>query len=95
MDIEVIKKNFDYYRQQKGLKIDDICAALGGITRQALYNYMKKGISFNSICKIAAALDVEPWQLLKPADEQQQTTTTSEAQTICPHCGKPIKITLI
>ena len=85
MDIEVIKKNFDYYRQKKGLKIEDICANLGGITRQALYNYMKTGISLNSICKIAGALDVEPWQLLKPLHQD-------DPQMICPYCGKRLEI---
>lgn len=93
MDIEVIKKNFDYYRQQKGLKIQEIADSLH-VTRQTIYSYFRENINLRTLEKAAALVDVEPWQLLKPADDQQQTTTTSEVQTICPHCGKPIKITL-
>ena len=94
MDSEVIKKNFDYYRQQKGLTMQDLADARG-VTPQTLYSYFRQGLTLRTLEKAAALVDVEPWQLLKPAEDQQQTTTTSEAQTICPHCGKPIKITLI
>ena len=92
MDIEDVKKNFDEIRRAKGLKIDEICASLGGITRQALYNYMKNGATLATLNKIAAALGVEAWQLLKPQDEQ--TNTTGQAAPImCPYCGKPLILT--
>lgn len=94
MDSEVIKKNFDYYRQQKGLTMQEL-ASKRGVTPQTLYSYFRQGLTLRTLEKAAALVDVEPWQLLKPAEDQQQTTTTSEAQTICPHCGMPIKITLI
>lgn len=92
MDIEDVKKNFDEIRRAKGLKIDEICASLGGITRQALYNYMKTGATLATLNKIAGALDVETWQLIKPRNEDEQSTTEQPARIICPHCGKPLFI---
>ena len=96
MEIEVIKKNFDEIRRNKGLKIEDICADLGGITRQALYNYMKGGMSLNTLVKIAAVLGCDPWELLKPEPDQdnqdkQTEQPTQAANAIrCPHCNKII-----
>lgn len=90
MEIEVIKKNFDEIRRNKGLKIEDICADLGGITRQALYNYMKGGMSLNTLVKIAAALGCDPWELLKPEPDQDNTTPKAANNITCPHCGKII-----
>ena len=84
MDIENVKKNFDRIRRAKGLKIDEICVSLGGITRQAVYNYMKTGATLSTLNKIAGALDVETWELLKP----DTTKPTNTAKLICPHCNK-------
>lgn len=84
MDIEVVKKNFDYFRREKGLKIEEICSKMGGITRQALYNYMKTGATIATLEKIAAALGVQSWELLKPQPEKPGI--------FCPHCGMFIEI---
>ncbi len=97
MEIEVIKKNFDDLRKAKGLKIEEVCAKLGGITRQALYNYMRGGISVKSLSKLADALGVESWQLLKPATEDSTPSETEpgkDYEIICPHCGGKIKISV-
>lgn len=93
MEIEVIKKNFDEIRRDKGLRIEDICADLGGISRQALYNYMKGGMSLNTLARIAAALGVDPWELLKPVDDDNNEQNKLP-QIICPHCGKAITISV-
>jgi hypothetical protein len=38
------------------------------------------------IAKIAEVLNIEPYELLKPPGNNSTLT--------CPHCGKPIKITV-
>lgn len=88
MDIGIIKKNFDRIRAAKGLKIEEICTNMGGITRQQLYNYMKTGTTVASLAKISAALGVRAADLLNE-DENPPIIQG----IFCPHCGKFIHLT--
>lgn len=56
-------------------------ATIIGITRSALSQQVARP-SYSSLCAIAAALDVEPWQLLAPpsvVEELKQARATKEA----------------
>ena len=86
MGLEIIKKNFDYYREKQGIKIDDF-AAMIGIKRQSLYSYFKKNVTVENLARVANALNVEPWQLLKPIEDEMKPNSPVIA---CPHCGKLI-----
>ncbi len=47
-------------------------------------------LSIAKLEKITTALDVPMWQLFASPEEVQK----EKEQIVCPHCGKPIKITL-
>ncbi len=90
---DTIRTNFERIRAEKGIKIDDLAAALG-VRRQQVHKYSYGG-TVASLEKLAAALGVEPYELLKPAadqDEAAQDPGADSVQTICPHCGKPLQI---
>ncbi len=61
------------------------------------------GLSKNLVCpsgttleKIAEALEVDMWELFKSKDEITKEVIEERNNTIpCPHCGKPIDVTLL
>lgn len=68
----------------KGLRLDFLASALG-VSNQRIYNLMQQNdIKFSTLQKIAEVLDISLSQLLN----------TEEHTTICPHCKKPIKISI-
>lgn len=92
MDSNEVKKNIEKIRQDKGIKIENICADLN-ITRQAWYNYLAGGFSLATLNKLAAALHVETYELLKPSEEQTtQIEPTNVNTIICPDCGAIITL---
>ena len=56
--------------------------------------------SFPTLERIAAALNVEPWQLLAPpavVEELKQARAQEKGQgvrLVCPHCGKTLHVDL-
>lgn len=93
-----IKMNIVQALKDQGRTQKDLAAALK-VTTQTLQYYFNGNITLRNIERIAAALQVEPWRLLKPSEpgeaipkiephENQPTTTTA----ICPNCGKALKI---
>lgn len=48
-------------------------------------------LSIAKLEKIAAALDVPMWQLFASSEEVQKENNN----IVCPHCGNPIKVTII
>lgn len=91
MDNEEVKKNIERIRQDKGVKIETICADLG-ITRQAWYNYLSGGFSLATLNKISEALKVEVYEILKPSDDNSQDKPQKTPEILCPYCGKPLQI---
>lgn len=92
---DVIRANFERIRAEKGVKIEDLAAALG-VRRQQVHKYSYGG-TVASLEKLAAALEVEPWQLLKPAQDPAAPDAAdrpSSARLTCPHCGRAVTVTL-
>lgn len=74
-----------------------------GVSASNLQYYMNGNITISTLEKIAGALGVPAWELLKNPGEQNtpnpgepSTTKPREANpetaTICPHCGKALTI---
>lgn len=92
--METIKNNVVQILRQQNKTQKDLAAALG-VTVQTLQYYFNGNITLKNLERIADALNVDPWQLLKPHDDNETITTKpQEEQTrfICPHCGKPLEI---
>ena len=66
------------------------------ITPQTMQYYFNGNITLKNLQRIADALNVDPWQLLKPLEDNETITTKPEppeqAQTICPYCRKRLEI---
>lgn len=69
-----------------------------GITKTALserlniknqnFNAMLKNPTYETLSKIATALNVPMWQLFASPEEVAQQTKSD----LCPHCGQPILV---
>lgn len=70
--------------KEKGMTLQELAANLG-ITYQSLYESIKGNPSLKRLQEIASALGVEVIDLF---EKEAGSTHT------CPHCGKPINITL-
>ena len=88
---EVIRGNFEYYMKRAGKTIGTI-AAEKGVTRQTIYSYFREGGTIATLEKMSALVGCNPWQLLAP-DEYRDDNNPENIRT-CPHCGKPIIISL-
>ena len=83
---------------QKGMTQQDL-ADLLGVSRPSVSATISRP-SFPTLERIAAALEVEPWQLLAPpavVEELKQARAQEMGQgvrLVCPHCGKPLRIDL-
>ena len=93
-----IKTNIVKVLQDQGKTQIDLCKALR-ITPQSLQYYFKANLTLANLERIAGALNVEPWQLLKPLEEgetipQRQPRPTAATVANCPHCGRPLKISI-
>lgn len=97
-----IKQNIVNALRAAGKTQLDLCETLG-VTKQSLQYYFRGNITLAKLGEIAAALDVSPWDLLRPGgvpDPRQLGGSTPKpaqdqgaaVQTICPHCGKPLQI---
>ena len=94
MDLQVIKKNFSHYRELKGLSWADLAAKAGVTNYQSIFNRINgKGLTLASLEKLANLVDCEPYELLKPFD-QDTTKQPIEPIIFCPHCNKPIYLTI-
>ena len=68
-----------------GMTSADVASKLG-ITAGAFSQTVNGNPTIEMIAKIAEVLNIEPYELLKPPGNNSTLT--------CPHCGKPIKITV-
>lgn len=99
-----IKTNIVQALKDQGRTQRDLASALE-VTTQTLQYYFSGNITLRNIERIAAALEVEPWRLLKPSEPGEAIPTIPKAETptqeepttttaICPNCGKALKITI-
>ena len=62
-----------------------------GVSRQALSRQVAGKLLVEKAEEIADALDVPIWQLFASSEEVQKENNN----IVCPHCGNPIKVTII
>lgn len=72
--------------REKNMTLAEIAEKIG-VSASSLSQIMKGNPTLSKLQAIAAALDVSVAELFDPGDASQPTGR-------CPHCGKPIKITL-
>ena len=78
-----------YLAKAKGIKIADLAAKVG-VTREMCSRQINSdNITVQTAQRYADALSVPLWQIFTSPEDVQGTPTF-----ICPHCGKPIHITL-
>lgn len=63
-----LNENVERFLKQKG-KNKTVLADLLGVSYMQLYRYLHGNITLANLERIAKALDLEPWQLLRPADQ--------------------------
>ncbi len=62
-----------------------------GVSRQALSRQVAGKLLVEKAEEIANALNVPMWQLFASSEEVQKGNNN----IVCPHCGNPIKVTII
>ena len=75
--------------KDKGMTVNDLADSLG-VSRQALSKQMQGKMLVETAERIADALGVPLWQLFTSPDDVRK----ENENLVCPHCGKPIKITI-
>ena len=63
-----LNENVERFLKQKG-KNKIVLADLLGVSYMQLYRYLHGNITLANLERLAKALQVEPWQLLRPADQ--------------------------
>lgn len=95
-----IKQNIVNALRAAGKTQLDLCETLG-VTKQSLQYYFRGNITLAKLGEIAAALNVSPWDLLRPGGvpDPRQPGGSAPAQDqgeaariICPHCGKAVTL---
>lgn len=79
--------------KQKGLTQKEVAEKLG-MSLSGLVQIMTGKPSLTTLEKIAAALDVEVWELLVSREEVAGTPATEGRGTVCPYCGKSLSISV-
>ncbi len=88
-----IGKNILRILSKRGITVLDL-ANLAGVTRAAAAKWIyTNDLRVSTVERIAAALGVDPWELLKPVDDDNNEQNKLP-QIICPHCGKAITISV-
>ena len=95
-DMKEIKDNIVRLLSEQGRTQRELCIQLG-ITTQNLQYYFGGNITMRNLCRLAEALGVEPWVLLKPygVDEELPRVVKSDPVKLsfrCPHCGRRLKM---
>ena len=75
--------------KDKGMTVNDLADSLG-VSRQALSKQIQGKMLVETAERIADALGVPLWQLFASPDGVRK----ENENLVCPHCGKPIKITI-
>jgi transcriptional regulator with XRE-family HTH domain len=72
----------------KGITQTELAKKLD-LTQAAISSQLNRNMRVDNFLNILKALDVNPIDFF-----QETQTTQTQTTIICPHCGKPIKITL-
>lgn len=76
--------------KEKGITLSQLADTMG-VSRQALSRQVAGKLLVEKAEEIATALNVPMWQLFaSPEDVQKENSNI-----VCPHCGNPIKVTII
>ena len=76
--------------KEKGITLS-LLADTMGVSRQALSRQVAGKLLVEKAEEIANALNVPMWQLFASSEEVQKGNNN----IVCPHCGNPIKVTII
>ncbi len=76
--------------KEKGITLSQLADTMG-VSRQALSRQVAGKLLVEKAEEIATTLNVPMWQLFaSPEDVQKENNNI-----VCPHCGNPIKVTII
>lgn len=76
--------------QKKGIKQADFARMLNIGLPAVKAMYSAESLSLARLEEVAKILDVPVWHLICPEEDIPSPATTH----VCPHCGKPINITI-
>jgi len=76
--------------KEKGITLSQLADTMG-VSRQALSRQVAGKLLVEKKEEIATALNVPMWQLFASSEEVQKENNN----IVCPHCGNPIKVTII
>lgn len=76
--------------KEKGITLSQLADTMG-VSRQALSRQVAGKLLVEKAEEIANALNVPIWQLFASSEEVQKENNN----IVCPHCGNPIKVTII
>nr|DAU01898.1 MAG TPA: helix-turn-helix domain protein [Caudoviricetes sp.] len=76
--------------KEKGITLSQLADTMG-VSRQALSRQVAGKLLVEKAEEIATALNVPMWQLFASSEEVQKENNN----IVCPHCGNPIKVTII
>lgn len=76
--------------KEKGITLSQLAGTMG-VSRQALSRQVAGKLLVEKAEEIANALNVPMWQLFASSEEVQKGNNN----IVCPHCGNPIKVTII
>lgn len=73
---------------QKGITQTELSKRLG-ITQAAVSSQLGRNIRMDNFISICEALEINPGEVFQDSSNDGTITTA-----ICPHCGKPLQITI-
>lgn len=73
---------------RKGITQTELSKRLG-ITQAAVSSQLGRNIRMDNFISICEALEINPGEVFQDSSTDATTTTA-----ICPHCGKPLQITI-
>lgn len=79
--------------KQKGFTQKEFAERLG-MSLPGLVQIMNGKPSLTTLEKIAAALDVEVWELLVSREEVAETPVPNDSGIVCPYCGRSLSISV-
>lgn len=77
--------------KEKGITLEDLAKRLGILRTSLSQALSRNSFSTDKLSDIAIALNVPMWQLFASPEEVQKGNNN----IVCPHCGNPIKVTII
>ena len=83
-----ISAKIRYIMARKGITQTELSKRLG-ITQAAVSSQLGRNIRMDSFISICAALEINPGEVFQDSGNGGTVTTA-----ICPHCGKPLQITI-